>query len=156
MLSCIVWQACSRDEGDVEKSLMPPSFLQLEFTSLHAGLAHVDANGKVMVSEISSMFSYKMTTASLICVMFFGTSSTVKKQVQHIQLVSLWPWHTHSMHSVHLQIVFSCLTCSLNHSRVSIVLSECQFLSLIVCLHLNLLLWIHSSVSSENLSIILA
>ncbi|XP_026217739.1 sentrin-specific protease 7-like isoform X2 [Anabas testudineus] len=44
-------QACSRDEGDVEKSLMPPSFLQLEFTSLHAGLAHVDANGKVMISE---------------------------------------------------------------------------------------------------------
>ncbi|XP_068612499.1 sentrin-specific protease 7-like isoform X2 [Brachionichthys hirsutus] len=29
----------------------PPSYLQLEFTSLHAGLMHTDANGEMMITE---------------------------------------------------------------------------------------------------------
>ncbi|XP_042260171.1 sentrin-specific protease 7b [Thunnus maccoyii] len=43
-------QVCpSRDEADEHTA--PPSFLQLEFVSLHAGLTHADANGKMMITE---------------------------------------------------------------------------------------------------------
>ncbi|KAM7365866.1 hypothetical protein PAMP_016759 [Pampus punctatissimus] len=45
-------QVCpSRDEAYEHTS--PPSFLQLEFASLHAGLTHVNANGKMMITENS-------------------------------------------------------------------------------------------------------
>ncbi|XP_053170772.1 uncharacterized protein LOC128354579 [Scomber japonicus] len=37
--------------GDRADELAPPSFLQLQFVSLHAGLTHADANGHVMITE---------------------------------------------------------------------------------------------------------
>ncbi|XP_049922254.1 sentrin-specific protease 7b isoform X3 [Epinephelus moara] len=46
-------QACSSKAEINGQNLPPPlpSFLQLDFTSLHAGLTHSDANGKLMISE---------------------------------------------------------------------------------------------------------
>ncbi|XP_033181428.1 sentrin-specific protease 7-like [Mastacembelus armatus] len=48
-------------EGAVNKPSPPPSlsFLQLEFTSLHAGLTRADANGKMMITEVSIMIPLK-------------------------------------------------------------------------------------------------
>ncbi|XP_068164998.1 sentrin-specific protease 7b isoform X2 [Antennarius striatus] len=43
----------SKDEVNEHKPPLPPppSFLQLEFTSLHAGLMHADANGEMTITE---------------------------------------------------------------------------------------------------------
>ncbi|XP_078100482.1 sentrin-specific protease 7-like isoform X3 [Sander vitreus] len=44
-------QAAGSSEGQSEDNNPPPSFLQLDFTSLHAGLTHAHANGKIMITE---------------------------------------------------------------------------------------------------------
>ncbi|XP_056226671.1 sentrin-specific protease 7b isoform X2 [Seriola aureovittata] len=57
--------ACSsRAEGGLDKPpLTPPSFLQLEFSSLHAGLTHADASGKMMITEDSITVPLKVSGA---------------------------------------------------------------------------------------------
>ncbi|XP_039998385.1 sentrin-specific protease 7-like [Xiphias gladius] len=45
-------QAGTGAEGGLDKPpLTPPSFLQLDFASLHAGLTHADADGRMMITE---------------------------------------------------------------------------------------------------------
>ncbi|CAK6979698.1 sentrin-specific protease 7b [Scomber scombrus] len=44
-------QQVGRHGDGADELAAPPSFLQLEFVSLHAGLTHADANGHVMITE---------------------------------------------------------------------------------------------------------
>ncbi|XP_039649605.1 sentrin-specific protease 7-like isoform X2 [Perca fluviatilis] len=44
-------QPAGSSEGESEDNSPQPSFLQLDFTSLHAGLTHAHANGKIMITE---------------------------------------------------------------------------------------------------------
>ncbi|XP_028428327.1 uncharacterized protein LOC114551483, partial [Perca flavescens] len=44
-------QAAGSSEGESEDNNPQPSFLQLDFTSLHAGLTQAHANGKIMITD---------------------------------------------------------------------------------------------------------
>ncbi|XP_027147513.1 sentrin-specific protease 7b isoform X1 [Larimichthys crocea] len=39
------------NSGQIQDHHSPPSFMQLEFSSLHAGLKHADANGEMLITE---------------------------------------------------------------------------------------------------------
>ncbi|KAM9327874.1 sentrin-specific protease 7-like isoform 3-T3 [Pholidichthys leucotaenia] len=47
------------DQSGVRSQVSPPSFLQLDFTSLHVGLTAVDANGAMTISESGIMIPVK-------------------------------------------------------------------------------------------------